>query len=67
MRLALLGRAQAGSAKMLKEEVLEAQVPYLDSALAVSGVPGDSSAVPVADPGHPRPGHPRPHHPRPRS
>ena len=59
MRLALLGRIQVGSAKMLKEEVL-AQVPYLNSALAVVGVPGDSSAVPAADPGHPLPGHPRP-------
>ena len=49
-----------GSGKMLKEELLEAQVPHLDSALAVVGVPGDSSAVPVADPGHLRSGHPRP-------
>ena len=53
-RLALPGRIQEGSAKMLKE-ALESQVPYLDSALVVAGLPGDFSAAPVIDPGHPRP------------
>ena len=50
MLLAQLGRIQGGPARVLEEEVLEAQVPRLDSVLAVSDALDDSSAVPVADP-----------------
>jgi len=47
---AQLGRIQGGPARVLEEEVLEAQVPRLDSVLAVSDVLDDSSAMPAADP-----------------
>lgn len=43
---------------MLEEDVLEAQVPRLDSVLAVSDALDDSSAVPAADP-RPLPRRPR--------